>query len=1787
MAWDRSRNYEAYLGLPAEDDYVLSSKKDGTRSWVQMGGGSVGGVVSGDLNGTFPELYLNEILSSSGSYGSSGYSVVSMSVDKKGRVTAIQNRDLPIASATTSGILSSTDWTRFNDGSTETDPVFTAWLNTNPLSNYITTNTEQLSLSGNKTTTGVWKFQNNIQGREVGVFGSYSNNPQSLVKPTYSSYMLDLNDIANIRPSGSGTYGAWYYHVTLGRRDQQGGTVGLLMSMEGPEYYFQCQPYDTMPPQWHKIAIQNQNATFGDLSSTGLVTSTSGFRKSGGTSSQYLMADGSVSLGPTISNPFTIGASTKTFTGASISYSHDEMKVAYAWKYFENGNYDDDQRHPGIYTLENGSTGTRPPGDNKQSRVLHMGYPGRITQIASTWNQDRIFFRRQTDSTWSQWFEIYHEGSLNMANYVSKVITGVQTMVGELQANGVQIGNSNEIRTSSTTLYVNYQALTGYATRNFAIANGQGLDIAVFTGADRATTLNGLLSGVNANFSSTVTATQFIKSGGLSTQFLMADGSVITSVNWSIVSNKPTILTSIAGLSTSTTGLIKLTNGVASLDSNTYLTSNQTITLSGDVTGSGTTSITTTLANSGVTAGTYNNSATAVKPFTVDAKGRITSVGADVVITPAWSSITSKPTTLGGYGISSSDTLFDSKYAATSHNHDSTYVKVASMGTAPAGWANDQGPAWNASTGSYTDNDGGANYAYFQAYNGSGSTPSFQLKATYANGAIWWRSSRDYYGFENGWREFWHSGNFDPATYDNGRFVRKSGDTMTGILSHVNGSIYKNVNPTNDGTYQTHIQLGRGTMAGRQTLITSRGDGSNGVSSAGFYDSVNGQIVDFNSDRTTTLYGSLTGTSANFSTNVLTPHFRTSGGGIYIESNEINSGYNGAWSATDTYELALNYRGYDGGTAYFRDTIIYNGKQSIVAKFTGSNKSLTLYGDTTLIGGNGVARYLIVQSDTTEARLGSWGYGALGDASVGTVSNHHFYVKANNSTVAKFATDLSTTLYGSLTGTSATFSGSISEGGTLLSSKYAAITHNHDSAYWSKKILTASDVNYMNHEGLSLNWEYNMPGKPLTYPMVAQFQFDSDQRRFQLAFNHESTDNDTEFWIRSYRDVNSGWRSWRKVWHSGNFDPANYSLTSHTHAWSGINSGLSQDIANTNLNSLDTSGFYYGGSNITNNPWGNGDAYYITNEVSGDRKWRHQTAKRLYGTSASDVYVWWRHREGDGGSWSPWVQAWHSGNFNPSNYLLKSGDTMTGTLSGTSASFNGTMGIGSWYDGNVGLIIRGTSVWQAATRWTVDGQPSTTWTAGIYNGGDVWQLNSENVGNAITVQKNRNIEFAGAMTGTTASFSGSISEAGTLLSSKYAALSHTHSTLVEGDISDLNFNLGSSQVFRVDRYSAGAANAPTMANNANAVMTIFSHPGTIGYGKQIAFTDNEDLYIRRISDGGRGSWHTLLSSYNYTAHCDSRYLQQSSYLYTKAGTYETSTSLNSLTSSSYIGSLYTNATDNNAPVTSDAWWNVINVRHRGGGGPDGNAYGSQIVSGMTSYTDRIWFRNQLAGTWGSWKEISTNDYYGIHFQNGASCYKMTLSKSGNNVVCTLEKRWGVTNLTSYYDLFQCIPANFRPVRYVYMPYFMFVKRGGSATDVSAPFTPPFYTNPRVGMCLVTSTGSIYNIPYGDMSDSGINPLGTTFINQIQSSIAVLPSGSSTYYTQVGWGFNGGTAVGGGMDQSLNIWEGTGGVIGNNVGPIARMFPRHRGQADKSTGTIVYEYNSEDVYGSVVLHWSTV
>lgn len=105
-----------------------------------------------------------------------------------------------------------------------------------------------------------------------------------------------------------------------------------------------------------------------------------------------------------------------------------------------------------------------------------------------------------------------------------------------------------------------------------------------------------------------------------------------------------------------------------------YLTSNQVVTLSGDVTGTGATAITATLANTTVTAGTYG-SVTQVPQITIDSKGRATSA-ANVTITPGWSSITGTPTTVSGYGITDAATLTGSQTLTNKTVTDATFAII-------------------------------------------------------------------------------------------------------------------------------------------------------------------------------------------------------------------------------------------------------------------------------------------------------------------------------------------------------------------------------------------------------------------------------------------------------------------------------------------------------------------------------------------------------------------------------------------------------------------------------------------------------------------------------------------------------------------------------------------------------------------------------------------------------------------------------------------------------------------------------------------------------------------------------------------------------------------------------------------------------------------------------------------------------------------------------------------------------------------------------------------------------
>jgi hypothetical protein len=135
-----------------------------------------------------------------------------------------------------------------------------------------------------------------------------------------------------------------------------------------------------------------------------------------------------------------------------------------------------------------------------------------------------------------------------------------------------------------------------------------------------------LLGGIDHTLSTDMVLHFVMNTAGTVATQVLSDRNATTLAGYGITDAQPLDgdLTAIANISGTSGFLKKTAANTWELDTAGYLTSNQTITLSGDVSGSGSSAITTTLASVG-TAGTYG-SASNIPVFTTDAKGRITSV---------------------------------------------------------------------------------------------------------------------------------------------------------------------------------------------------------------------------------------------------------------------------------------------------------------------------------------------------------------------------------------------------------------------------------------------------------------------------------------------------------------------------------------------------------------------------------------------------------------------------------------------------------------------------------------------------------------------------------------------------------------------------------------------------------------------------------------------------------------------------------------------------------------------------------------------------------------------------------------------------------------------------------------------------------------------------------------------------------------------------------------------------------------------------------------------------------
>jgi len=154
-----------------------------------------------------------------------------------------------------------------------------------------------------------------------------------------------------------------------------------------------------------------------------------------------------------------------------------------------------------------------------------------------------------------------------------------------------------------------------------------------------------------------------------------ADIAPSTDRNYVTDAQKSGVLSNTSGTNTGdeTTATIKTKLGITTLSGSN--TGDQTITLTGDLTGTGAGSFATTLTNTAVTVGSYGSS-TAIPTFTVDAKGRLTAAGTTSIVADAG--------TLSGT-ITTAGKVANSATTATSANTANAIVARDASGNFTAG----------------------------------------------------------------------------------------------------------------------------------------------------------------------------------------------------------------------------------------------------------------------------------------------------------------------------------------------------------------------------------------------------------------------------------------------------------------------------------------------------------------------------------------------------------------------------------------------------------------------------------------------------------------------------------------------------------------------------------------------------------------------------------------------------------------------------------------------------------------------------------------------------------------------------------------------------------------------------------------------------------------------------------------------------------------------------------------------------------------------------------------------
>lgn len=257
----------------------------------------------------------------------------------------------------------------------------------------------------------------------------------------------------------------------------------------------------------------------------------------------------------------------------------------------------------------------------------------------------------------------------------------------------------------------------------------------------------------------------------------------------------------------------------------------------------------------------------------------------------------------------------------------------------------------------------------------------------------------------------------------------------------------------------------------------------------------------------------------------------------------------------------------------------------------------------------------------------------------------------------------------------------------------------------------------------------------------------------------------------------------------------------------------------------------------------------------------------------------------------------------------------------------------------------------------------------------------------------------------------------------FYATDSSHLVLHAGNYSSYALPLSGGTVSGASRFNStltmggyANSNAYIAFNNAGTYWGLIGNYGTndwrLAYGPQgsiagwaLSWDASGNVAVNgALTQGG----NQVLHAGNYSSYA----VPTSAYYYTRALD-GPSGSFDSQTDNSWVSALDANA----ATPFGVAWYNLVNVRHRGGSG-DGNVWGGQLAWGMTNYTNRIAFRTHYAGSWYGWVEMLTTSNY--------SSYALPLSGgtvSGSVTAADVFTGGWFRNNTLNYGLYNQVASN--------------------------------------------------------------------------------------------------------------------------------------------------------------------